>query len=171
MVELPVFLDAFEQSGFSKWLREAQSFFGYYFVLAFHTLGLALAVGPNAAIDLRLLGVAREIPLPPLKRWFSLIWLGLILNAASGVFLVVAYPVKAVTNPVFYVKLVLIGLAVWIVHRIKTQVFDDANLSEAAVAARGKTLAVWSLVLWVGVLTAGRLLAYTCNYLLSGVPC
>jgi hypothetical protein len=56
-------------------------------------------------------------------------------------------------------------------HLIEKRVFDDASLTEAAMVARGKMLAAWSLVLWVSVLTAGRLLAYTCNYLLSGVPC
>lgn len=170
-MEVPVFLDALEQSGISKWLRESPSFFGFYFILLFHTIGLSLVVGPNMAIDLRLLGVAREIPLPPLKRWFSLMWFGLVLNILSGVFLVLAYPAKAVTNPDFYIKLTLIGLAVWTMYLIKTRVFEDASLSEAAMSARGKTLAVWSLVLWTGVIGAGRLLAYTCHYLLYGVPC
>jgi hypothetical protein len=170
-MEVPVFLDTLEQSDFSRWFRESQSFFGYYFVLAFHTIGLSLVVGPNTAIDLRLLGVAREIPLPPLKRLFGLMWAGLAVNAASGVFLVLAYPVKAFTNPFFYVKLALVGVAVWVMHLIEKRVFDDASLTEAAMVARGKMLAAWSLVLWVSVLTAGRLLAYTCNYLLSGVPC
>lgn len=170
-MEVPAFLDAFEQSGLSKGVRESQSVFGYYFVLTFHTIGLSLVAGPHAAIDLRLLGVAREIPLAPLKRWFSLMWFGLALNVASGIFLVLAYPVKSLTNPVFYVKLILVGVAVWTMQMIKTRVFDDASLSEAGMWAGGKTLAVWSLVLWVGVITAGRLLAYTCHYLLYAVPC
>lgn len=170
-MEVPLFLDTFEQAGLSKWFRESQSFFAYYFVLMFHTLGLALVVGPNTAINLRLLGVAREIPIPPLKRLFRLMWFGLALNTISGVFLVWAYPVKSLTNPVFYIKLALVGIAVWVMQRIKTRVFDDPGFDEQAMAARGRTLAVWSLALWVGVLTAGRLLAYTCNYLLFGVPC
>lgn len=170
-MEVPVFLDALEQAGLSKWLRESQSFFGFYFILAIHTIGLSLVVGPNAAIDLRLLGVARDIPLAPLKPWFRLMWVGLALNVASGMLLVLAYPVKALTNLDFYVKLALVGLAVWTMLKIKTRVFDDASLNETVMVARGKTLAMWSLVLWVGVITAGRLLAYTCNYLLYAVPC
>jgi hypothetical protein len=170
-MEVPLFLDTFEQAGFSRWFRETQSFFGYYFVLAFHTIGLSLIVGPNTAIDLRLLGVVREIPIPAMRRWFRLMWFGLTLNVASGVFLVVAYPVKALTNPVFYLKLVLVGLAVWVLQRINHTVFDDESAPEAVMMTKGRTLAIWSLVLWVSVLTTGRLLAYTCNYLLGGVPC
>ena len=170
-MEVPLFLKALEQSSTSVWLRETPSVFGFYFVLTLHTIGLSLVVGPNAAIDLRLLGAARKIPLAPLKQCFSLMWLGLGLNVASGIFLVVAYPIKAFTNPVFYLKLTLIGLAVWTLRRIKTRVFDDSSLSEAVMSSRGKTLAACSLVLWVGVITAGRVLAYTCTYVLSGVPC
>lgn len=168
---VPLFLDTLEQAGLSKWLRESQSFFGFYFILAIHTIGLSLVVGPNAAIDLRLLGVAHAIPVAPLKPWFNLMWFGLALNVASGVFLVLAYPVKSLTNLDFYIKLILVGLAVWTMLRIKTRVFDDANLNEGTMVARGKTLAAWSLVLWVSVIAAGRLLAYTCRYLLYAVPC
>jgi hypothetical protein len=50
-------------------------------------------------------------------------------------------------------------------QRLKTQVFGEASLSEEAMAARGVALAKWSLVLWFGAITAGRLLAYTYKYL------
>ncbi len=168
---VPLFLNTLEQSGLSTWLRESESVFGFYFILLFHTIGLALVVGPNTAMDLRLLGVASDLPLPPLRNWFKLTWLGLVINVTSGIFLVLAYPSKAFTNPDFYIKLTLIGFAVWTLHKIKKQVFDDSSLSETAMLARGKMLAVWSLALWAGVITAGRLLAYTCSYLVYDVPC
>src|SRR2546422_11620915 len=158
-------MNTLEQSGLSTWLRESPSVFGFYFILVFHTIGLALVVGPNAAIDLRLLGVAPNIPLPPLRSWFTLMWLGLAINVASGIFLVLAYPSKAFTNPDFYIKLTLIGFAVWTLRKIKRQVFDDSSLSEAAISARGKMLAVWSLVLWAGVITAGALFGYTSRHI------
>ena len=167
---VPLFLNALEQTGFSTWLRESESVFGFYFILVLHTIGLALVVGPNAAIDLRLLGLAPDIPLAPLKNWFNLMWLGLAINAVSGVFLVLAYPSKAFTNPDFYLKLTLIGFAIWNLQRIKRQVFDLTQ-GEDAMLAKGRMLAVWSLLLWAGVITAGRLLAYTCSYLVYGVPC
>ena len=167
---VPLFLNALEQTGFSTWLRESESVFGFYFILVVHTVGLALVVGPNAAIDLRLLGLAPDIPLPPLKNWFNLMWLGLAINAVSGVFLVLAYPSKAFTNPDFYLKLTLIGFAMWNLQRMKRQLFDLTQ-GEDAMLAKGRMLAVWSLLLWAGVITAGRLLAYTCSYLVYGVPC
>ncbi len=161
----PLFLKTIEETGLSTWLRESESPFAFYFVLLFHTFGLALLVGANAVIDLRLLGIQPDIPLAPLKRLFGVMWLGFAINATSGVLLLTAYPTKALTNPVFYVKLVLIGFAVWIMTKLNSRVFDDSSLNEAAMIARGRTLAKWSLFLWIGAITAGRLLAYTYKYL------
>ena len=165
MVLPPLLLQTIEESGLSTWLRESESPFAFYFVLLFHTFGLALLVGANAVIDLRLLGIERDIPLAPLKRLFAIMWLGFAINAVSGVLLLIAYPTKALTNPVFYTKLMLIGLAVWVMTKLESRVFNDSTLDEAAMMGRGRRLAEWSLVLWVGVITAGRLLAYTYKYL------
>jgi len=165
MAEPALLLQTIEESGLSTWLRESESPFAFYFVLLFHTFGLALLVGANAVIDLRLLGIERDIPLAPLKRLFGIMWLGFAINAVSGVLLLIAYPTKALTNPIFYAKLTLIGLAVWVMTKLESRVFNDSTLDEAAMMGRGRRLAKWSLVLWIGVITAGRLLAYTYKYL------
>jgi hypothetical protein len=162
---LPLFLQAIEETGFSTWLRESESPFAFYFILLFHTFGLALLVGANAAVDLRLLGVARAIPLAPLERLFRIMWIGFAMNAVTGILLVIAYPTKSLTNFDFYIKLALIGFAVWVMQRLKSRVFEDSSLSEEAMMARGTSLAKWSLFLWFGAITAGRLLAYTYKYL------
>ena len=162
----PLFLQTIEESGFSTWLRESESPFAFYFILLFHTFGLALLVGANMVVDLRLLGVARGIPLAPLKRLFRVMWIGFAVNAVTGVLLVIAYPTKSLTNIDFYAKLTLIGFAVWVMQRLKTRVFEDSSLSEEAMTARGMALAKWSLFLWFGAITAGRLLAYTYKYLI-----
>jgi len=161
----PLFLQTIEDTGFSTWLRESESPFAFYFILLFHTFGLALLVGANVVLDLRLLGVARAIPLAPLRRLFRIMWNGFSINAVTGILLVIAYPTKSLTNWDFYLKLALIGIAVWIMQKLNKQVFGDASLSEADRIARGATLAKWSLVLWFGAITAGRLLAYTYKYL------
>jgi hypothetical protein len=64
-------------------------------------------------------------------------------------------------NPDFYLKLILIGLAVTVMRMIHKRVFSDSSLNESTMMSRGRTLAIWSLILWVGVVTAGRFLAYT----------
>jgi hypothetical protein len=161
----PALLQGIENTGFSTWLRESESPFAFYFILLFHTFGLALLVGANAVVDLRLLGVARAIPIAPLKRLFRVMWIGFGMNAITGLLLVFAYPTKALTNPDFYIKLALIGLAIWVMQKLNRQVFQDSSLSEAEMMAKGATLAKFSIFLWFGAITAGRLLAYTYKYL------
>jgi len=163
---LPLFLRSIEESSFSTWLRESESPFGFYFVLLFHTFGLAMLVGANALIDLRLLGFSPGIPLAPLKRFFRIMWIGFGINAATGVVLLISYPTKALTNPIFYAKLTMIASAIWIVTKLEKEVFGDPTLPEADMMARGAPLAKWSLTLWVGAISAGRLLAYTFKYIL-----
>jgi hypothetical protein len=73
-------------------------------------------------------------------------WMGFGINAAPGLLLLTAYPTKSLTNPLFYVKLCLIGLAVITMQRIHSQVFGDISVNEASMIARGKLMAIWSLV-------------------------
>lgn len=162
---LPLFLRSIEDSSFSTWLRESDSPFAFYFVLLFHTFGLALLVGANGLVDLRLLGFFRTMPMVPLKRFFSIMWLGFWINATTGTLLLIAYPTKALTNPVFYAKLTIIGSAMWILTKLQKEVFADTSVTETDMMARGATLAKWSLVLWLGAISAGRLLAYTYKYI------
>ena len=165
---VPAFFDTIEQTGLSLWIRESESVFGFYFVLVFHTIGLSLLVGASALVSFRLLGVAPDLPLAPLNRLYRLIWLGFGLNVASGLLLLVAYPTKAFTNPVFYLKLTLVGLAMWTMVGIKRRFLGDERGRESIMVARARSMAVWALILWCGVIGAGRLLAYTPTYILYG---
>jgi hypothetical protein len=150
-----------EQTGLSVWIRESDSFLAYWLILSFHAIGMGLLVGASAVIDLRILGVAPDLPLSPLKKLYRFIWVGFWIQVASGILLLIAYPTKSLTNPDFYLKLTLIALALMVMQRLRTRVFNDASLGEAAMMAKGRAFAIWSLVFWVGAVTAGRLLAYT----------
>ena len=106
-----------ESTTFSVWMRESPSIFAFPMILAVHTIGLGLIAGINAAQDLRLLGFARGIPVRELRRFLPVMWLGLIMNVLSGIALLIAYPTKALTNPVFYLKLGLIAGALVILRK------------------------------------------------------
>ena len=169
-MSVPAIFNTIEQTAFSTWIRESPSLFAFYFILLFHTVGLSMVVGANSIVDLRLLGVASALPLKPLKRLFGIMWTGLGINVTTGLLLLIAYPTKALTNPDFYVKLSFIGLAVFLMARMSKQVFGDASLSEAAMVAKGKSIAIWSLVFWIGAVGAGRLLSETARYFFYGHP-
>ena len=77
----------------------------------------------------------------------------------------IAFPTKALTNPVFYTKLFLIGLAMVMMLKLNTRVFGDSGLNDEGMMRKGRGLAKWSLICWAAAMTAGRFLAYTAKYL------
>ena len=123
---------------------------------------MALLAGTSAVIDLRLLGVAKELPLSLLKRLYPIIWAGFWLQVGSGTVLLIAYPTKSLTSPAFYVKIALIAAAMVVMVALDRRL--PSGVIEAPMLARGRALAIWSLVLWFGAITAGRLIAYTAAY-------
>ncbi len=151
-------------------LRDSPSLWAFPFVLILHTVGLAFFVGANVAWDLRVLGFSPGIPLDALRRYFLVMWAGLWVNAFSGVLLLIAYPTKALTNPLFYVKLGLIGVGVVLALRIRREVRGMSH-EAADVPPRARTMAAASLVCWIAVIFAGRLLAYTCTRLMVDLTC
>lgn len=160
-VVLGGFLTWLESTAFSVWIRESPSVFAFPAILSCHTIGMGLVAGINGAIALRILGVAPQVPLEEMKRFLPIMWFGFWLNAVSGVVLLIGYPTKAVTNPVFYLKLGLILIAVILVKRIAGRIFRGPAPGTVATSGSVKRLAVGSLVCWAGAITAGRLLAYT----------
>ena len=154
-----------ESTALSVWIRESTSVFAYPAILSAHAIGMGLAAGINAALALRLLGVGPDILASDLKPFVPAMWLGFWLNAVSGVALLIAYPTKALTNPLFYVKLSLIAAGIWTFTLIRRRIFRDPvslPVSSHSSASRGLTLlAVASPVCWAGAITSGRLLAYT----------
>jgi len=158
-----------EATSLSTWLRESPSLWAFPFVLILHTVGLAFFVGTNVAWDVRVLGFSLGIPLEALRRYFLLMWAGFWVNAFSGVLLLIAYPTKALTNPLFYAKLALIAFGVVLAFRIRREVNGLAAPADAPPMAR--MLAAVSLACWIAVIFAGRLLAYTCTRLTVDFPC
>jgi len=149
-----------EQSAFSTWMRESPSLLAFPAVLVLHTVGMAFLAGANAALDLRVLGFASRVPLWLMERFVPVMWFGFWLNAASGIALLIAYPTKALTNPVFYLKLALIAAALVLTAFLRNRALRGPILVEF-VPVKIKVVAATSLVLWAGAITAGRLLAYT----------
>jgi len=157
-----------ESTRISTWVRESTSVWGFPMIIAYHAVGMAFAAGLSAAVDLRILGVARSVPLTELKRFVPLMWIGFWLNAASGVLLFLAFPTKALSNPVFYVKMVLILLALMFLRAIARSVLQDPALDYGEIPARARWMAGASLFCWAGAILAGRLLAYTYTRLMAG---
>jgi hypothetical protein len=163
------FLIWLESTDLSTWVRESPSLFAFPAILSCHTIGMGLVAGTNAAIALRILGVARAVPMGEMKRFLPVMWAGFWLNAVSGIVLLIGYPTKALTNPVFYLKLTLIAIAMGFVQLISRRVFlPSIPESGARLPGRVRLFAAASLLSWASAITAGRLLAYTYRHILAG---
>ena len=162
-------------------------------VLLVHGAGAAAALltlpgvlAPGLAATLLVLGAA--------ALWrgaFHLIWIGFAINVLSGIALLAAYPAKALTNPVFYAKMIAIAVTVGIVSWLQRQLVSGgaavlapsaassaapsaaspaAALSTAGLAAptlAQRRAAVSLLALWLVATVCGRFLAYTHSILMA----
>lgn len=135
----------------------------YPIVEIVHIVGFVVLVGAAVMFDLRLLGVSRALPASAMAR-HHLPWAraALLLVVPSGVMMFMAHATEFAENPAFRLKLILLaaaGLNALVFHR---GAFRSVGGWEAntAVPAAARAAAGLSLVLWVGVIACGRLLAY-----------
>ncbi len=155
------FFDWLDNSSFVVLIRDSPSLLAYPTIIAFHTFSLALLVGMSCGLALRTLGVAADVPLAPLDRYFRLIWSGFFISAASGLPLLTTDAHNFLTNPVFYIKMGAIFSAVFTVRLLRAAVFAEAARPDRTpITKEGKVLAGAVLVLWMVALTAGRVTAY-----------
>src|SRR3954469_6037926 len=105
-----------------SWLSQWVTGNAFQWILTVHTLGMGFVAGTSAAVALRLLGVAKDVPVPVMEKFYPVIWIAFAANFASGVLLFIGYPYKAATNPVFYLKLTLIALGLFVMTKIRKEV-------------------------------------------------
>jgi len=148
-----------ESTPYATWIRESGSLWAYPIVLTLHTVGLAMLVGFNWAINLRLLGFASGVPVMAMERFFKVMWWGFWINLVSGVILLMADATTKMTSWVFGVKMFFIVAGMIILRRIQVKVFHLPDLDKL-IPRYAKVMAAASLGCWVMATTAGRLTAY-----------
>ena len=155
------FYEMLEQTGLGTFVRENPSLWGWPAFLTAHTIGMSLVVGLNAAVDLRILGVAKAMPIAPMVRLFPFMWFGFALNAFTGTALFMSEATKKGSSLVFLIKLIFVALAVVVLVLIKRKVFGGPPaLAPSGLPDSAKFLAIASLVFWLAAIVSGRLMAY-----------
>lgn len=127
-----------------------------------HIIGMILLVGPILMLDLRLLGLSRRIPLR-LMAQHVLPWsiFGLLIMIASGFLLFIAEATAYAVNPVFQLKMGLVGVG--IVNAVIFELLAVHNWRDWEnynVPVFPRLLALTSLLIWPVVAISGRLVAY-----------
>jgi hypothetical protein len=128
-----------------------------------HIFGFVTLVGSIAMLDLRLLGLSRQIPVRALAGHL-LPWTfgALIIIVPTGLMMFVAHASDFISNTAFVLKLSLIfgaGLNAAVFHMGPYRTVGQWDTAIATPAA-AKFHAMVSLLIWMGVISCGRLLAY-----------
>ena len=154
----------FEWLGNTPWsVALHESRYAFLVVLTVHVLTLAVFVGTAMMIDLRLLGVTmRRVPVSEvMERLVPWSGAGLLLMLTSGALLFYAAPLVRYQNIFFRLKMAALVLALlnaWLFRR--TVYRRIADWDRDPVPPRQARLAgALSLVLWVIIITAGRMMA------------
>ncbi|HWF11759.1 MAG TPA: hypothetical protein VG297_25000 [Bryobacteraceae bacterium] len=154
------FLNLLEQSAFGTWVRDAPTVWAFPTILVVHTIGMGIVAGGSAMISLILLGFWPDVPIKPFARVFPYMWVAFAVNAVSGTMMLVADATAKLTTADFYIKMVLVFAGLYVLIRMRRQIFDDPQLDQGPLPGGAKVLAWASLFCWFGAITSGRLLAY-----------
>jgi hypothetical protein len=129
--------------------------YAYPLLEVMHILGIALLVGNLVALELRVWGAARELPVPALARLSLTLALGgFALIAASGLLMFAGQPAELIGNRAFLLKMGLVMLA-----GLNAALFHArGGLQRLDALARTQTMV--SLGLWLAVMIAGRWIGY-----------
>jgi hypothetical protein len=126
-------------------------------------IGLCLLFGVALILNLRLLGVLKNVSFAALHRLLPLGILGFAINTLTGMLFFVGTPEQYTQNIAFYWKVAFMMIASLSV--LYLTFFDEpwsvGSGDDAPVTA--KIVAASTIFLWLGVLYCGRMLPYLGN--------
>jgi len=155
----------FEWMGTTPWsVAIHESLLMYPIIESVHVLGITLFFGMIMMLDLRLLGYTlREVPVTDVvRRLLPWAFVGFVPMVISGLLLVYQDPMRAYDNYFFRAKAIMLVLAGLNALAFHTGIYKRvADWDRDPVAPyRARMAGTFSLILWCGVIIAGRLIAY-----------
>lgn len=156
--------------GFLQWIESTElalyfrhSIWLYPAVEIIHIIGFAVLVGSAFLFDLRLLGLARKLPITlcisHFIRWARI---SFAVVLPSGIILFMVDATTIGLNTAFRLKLFLIllaGLNAALFHFFTLKTIDEWNVDRIP-PLKAKLAGITSILLWFSVIAAGRLIAY-----------
>jgi hypothetical protein len=144
-----------------EFLRNAR--WTYAAVNAAHIAGFALLVGAIVPLDLRLMGWRRSVPLRVMARVLLPVAIGgLVLAIVAGLALFSVRAVEYAGTTLFQFKMTLVVCGIGnalLLHRAAQWEAEQGTVG-ALPPARLRVAGALSILIWLAVLTCGRLLAF-----------
>lgn len=130
-----------------------------------HILGVAVVFSSAILVDLRIWRLLdRDVPLPEVaRRFLPTIWPVLLILLATGSLLIVGEPRRSLLNTTFYLKMTLLAVAIVLTAGLQRSISSAPKFWDNDRARRiaGRFAAAVSILVWCGILFAGRWIAYT----------
>jgi hypothetical protein len=141
----------------TKWIIPA--------VQTVHILSVAVVFSFAVLVDLRIWRLLeRDVPLPDVaRRFLPAIWPVLLVLLITGSLLIIGEPRRSLVNSTFYLKMALLAVAVLLTAGLQGLISSSPNFWDQDLWRRmmGRVAATLSIVVWCGILFAGRWIAYT----------
>ena len=132
-----------------------------------HFFGMSVLLGTVGAVDLRVLGVAKGIPISLLDRFIPLGVIAFFVNMITGFIFIAGNPVggpmEYLTNLSLQIKMVLVliaGINLLVFYTTGIHRSLETVPAEGDAPGRAKAVAAVSLVAWVMVIVMGRFIMY-----------
>ena len=130
-----------------------------------HILCVAAVFSAAILVDLRIWRLLeRDQPLPDMaRRFLPTIWPVLLILLVTGSLLIVGEPRRSLLNSTFYLKMALLVVAIALTAGLQRTISSSPNFWDRDLARRvaGRFAATVSILVWCGILFAGRWIAYT----------
>jgi uncharacterized membrane protein SirB2 len=130
-------------------------------VQTIHIVCIAIVMTSMAMLDLRLMGIAgrRQTMTQMAHRLLPWVWITVIVLLCSGTILIIGEPGRDLQNVVFWTKMSLLVTALVLAFIFQTVLRRNSSFWDGhrAVAV---LLGSVSLACWVGIVAAGRWIAY-----------
>lgn len=149
-----------ETSALGQLMRDSVWLFPMAEIL--HFIGLSLLIGSLLVVDLRLLGVIKDMSFNAVYKFLPISVLGFGINMTTGILFCFTDPFRYYPNIAFRLKMLLVLLAglnaLWFKFSIYPLTLKTPDETDLGIVA--KTVAVLSLVFWFGVIVMGRMIPY-----------
>jgi len=128
-----------------------------------HILAIAMVLSSVAMVEMRILGMSKSLTMTQTAgRFMPWIWTGLVLLALSGLALIVGEPKRALPNPIFQIKMLMLAIMLAVTLTFQASLWWDKTFWEGHSLGRKVTsgFAVVCFLLWCAIAVAGRWIAY-----------
>ena len=130
-----------------------------------HILSVAVLFSSAILVDLRFYrALQRDVPLADVaRRFLPTTWPVLLILLITGSLLIIGEPRRSLLNTTFYLKMALLAVAVLLTLALQWSLRAAPEFWERDRGRRiaGQLAATVSILVWCGILFAGRWIAYT----------